>query len=164
MIYVTNLDNNTCPGRIFAHQSCDINAWYNCQRLNRIHKTSHRESDVTSMWVLCQMSAVAAHEFGIRGAKRASMSDDHQLYLTLVDVDQHRGTPLCVHQEDNGEYRHLKLRAGANEGTRDRLDHTVPAELEVQDMVVLVRLETRDLDKVLQWKIRLFRHLAQSTY
>lgn len=88
------------------------------------------------------MSAVAAEQFGIRCAEGASMSDDHQLHLTLVDVDQHRGAPLCAHEEDDGEDCHLKLWAGSDEGASNGLHHTVPAELEVQDVVVLIRLWT----------------------
>lgn len=68
------------------------------------------------------------------------MSDDHQLHLTLVDVDQHSGASFCVHKEDDGEDCHLKLGAGPNEGTANRLHQTVPTELEVQDMVILIRL------------------------
>lgn len=88
------------------------------------------------------MSAVAAEQLGIRGAEGASVSDDHQLHLTLVDVDQHRGAPLCVHEEDDGEECHLKLGAGPDEGAADGLHQTVPAELEVQNMVVLIGLWT----------------------
>lgn len=77
------------------------------------------------------MSAVAAEQFGVRRPEGASVSDDHQLHLTLVDVDQHRGAPLRVYEEDDGEDCHLKLRAGPDEGTADGLHQTVPAELEV---------------------------------
>lgn len=88
------------------------------------------------------MSAVAAQQFGVRRPEGASVSDDHQLHLTLVDVDQHCGAPLCAHEEDNAEDCHLKLRASPNEGATNRLHQTVPAELEVQDVVVLIRLWT----------------------
>lgn len=86
------------------------------------------------------MSVVAAEQFGIRRPEGASVPDDHQLHLTLVDVHHHRGAPLRVHEEDDGEDGHLKLGAGPDEGAADRLHQTVPAELEVQDVVVLVRL------------------------
>lgn len=68
------------------------------------------------------------------------MSDDHELHLTLVDVDHHSGGPLCAHEEDDCEERHLKLGAGPNEGTANGLHQIVPAELEVQNVVVLIRL------------------------
>lgn len=90
------------------------------------------------------MPAVAAKKFGVRCPEGAAMSDDHQLHLTLVDVDQHSGAPLCVHEEDDGEERHLKLRAGPNEGAANRLHQTMPAELEVQNMVILIRLWTEN--------------------
>ncbi len=67
------------------------------------------------------MSAVAAQQFGIRCPEGASMSDDHQLHLTLVDVDQYCGAPLCTHEEDNGKDRHLKLRARPKEGAANGL-------------------------------------------
>ena len=69
------------------------------------------------------------------------MSDDHQFHLALVDVDQHIGASLRVHEKDDGEDGHLKLGAGPDEGAADRLHQTVPAELEVQDVVVLIRLQ-----------------------
>ena len=94
-----------------------------------------------SVGVLPDMSAVAAEQFGVRRPEGASVSDDHQLHLTLIDVDQHRGAPLCVHEEDDGEEGHLKLRAGPDEGAADGLHHTVPAELEVQNVVVVIRLQ-----------------------
>lgn len=84
------------------------------------------------------MSAVAAEQFWVRRPEGASMSDDHQLQPTLVDVDQHRGAPLCVDEEDDGEDRHLKLRASPDEGAANGLHQTVPAELEVQNVVVLI--------------------------
>lgn len=92
------------------------------------------------MRVLPQMSAVAAEQFGVRRPERAAVSDDHQLHLTLVDVDQHCGAPVGVQEEDDGEDRHLKLGAGPDEGAADGLHQTVPAELEVQDVVVLIGL------------------------
>lgn len=64
------------------------------------------------------------------------MSDHQQLQLTLVDVDHHLGASLCVHQKDDGEDGHLKLRAGPDESTSNGLDCAVPAELEVQNVVV----------------------------
>lgn len=88
------------------------------------------------------MSTVAAEQFRVGRPKRASMSDDHQLHLALVNVHQHRGAPLCVHKEDDGEEGHLKLRAGPNESTADGLHHAVPAELQVKNVVVLIGLGT----------------------
>lgn len=88
------------------------------------------------------MPAVAAEQFGVGCAKRAPMSDDHQLNLTLVNVDQHGGAPLRVQEKDDGEDGHFKLRAGPDEGAADGLDQSMPAELQVQDMVILIRLRT----------------------
>ncbi len=96
----------------------------------------------TSARVLPDMSAVAAEQFGVRRPEGASLPDDHQLHLTLVDVDQHRGAPLRVHEEDDGEERHLELGAGPDEGAADGLHQAVPAELEVENVVVLIGLRT----------------------
>lgn len=90
------------------------------------------------------MPAVTVERFGVCCPEGASMSDDYQLHLTLVDVDQHCGAPLCVHEEDDGEDRHLKLRAGPDEGAPNGLHQTVPAELEVQNVVILIRLRTEN--------------------
>lgn len=87
-----------------------------------------------------QMPAVATEQPGIRRPQRAAVSDDHQLHLALVNVDQHAGAPVRVHQEDHGEQSHLKLWAGPHEGTAHGLHQTMPAELQVQHVVVLVRL------------------------
>lgn len=70
------------------------------------------------------------------------MSDDHQLHLTLVNVDQYSGAPLCVHEEDDCEDRQLKLWASPDEGAANRFDQPMPAELEVQNMVILIGLWT----------------------
>lgn len=86
------------------------------------------------------MPAVAAEKFRECSPKGASMSDDHQLHLTLVNVNQHSGAPICVHEEDDGEDCHLKLWACPNEGAANGFDQAMPAELEVQNMVVLIGL------------------------
>lgn len=87
-----------------------------------------------------KMPAVAAEKLGICRPKGASMSDDHQLHLTLVNVDQDGGAPLCVHEEDDREDCHLKLWASPDKGTANRFDQPMPAKLEVQNVVILIRL------------------------
>lgn len=47
--------------------------------------------------MLSNVSAIAAQQSGVRRPEGLSVSDDHQLHLTLVDVNQHRGAPLSVH-------------------------------------------------------------------
>lgn len=81
--------------------------------------------------MLPNMSAIAAQQFGVRCTEGLPVSDDRKLHLALVDVDQHRGAPLCVHEENDGEDCHLKLRTGPNESAANRLHCTMPAELEV---------------------------------
>lgn len=88
--------------------------------------------------LLVHMSAVAAQQFGISCFNRAPMSDDHELHLALVNVDQYISASVSVQQEHHSVEGHLKLRTGPNEGAAHRFDHSVPGELQVQDMVVLV--------------------------
>lgn len=94
----------------------------------------------TSVCGLTNMSTVAAEKFRVRCTKGAPMPDHHQFHLTLVNVDQHSGASLCVHEEDDGEDSHLKLRAGSNESAANGLHQTMPAKLEVEDVVILIRL------------------------
>lgn len=86
------------------------------------------------------MSAVAAEKPRVCCPKGASVPNHHQLHLTLVNVDYDSGASLCVHEEDDGEDGHLKLWAGPNKSTANRLYQTMPAKLEVEDVVVLIRL------------------------
>lgn len=86
-----------------------------------------------------QVSTVAAEQVGVGSAERESVSDHHQLHLTLVNVDEHGRAALRVQQKDHGEQSHLKLRAGAHEGAAHWFDQAVPAELQVENVVVLVR-------------------------
>lgn len=86
------------------------------------------------------MPAVAAEKFRVCCPKEAPMSNDHQLHLTLVNVDQHSGAPLCVHEKDDRKDRHFKLWARPDEGAANRFDQSMPAELQVQNMVILIRL------------------------
>lgn len=109
------------------------------------HNAGVRLRSSTSVWALPWVSAVAAEESGICSPKSASMSDDHQLHLTLVDVDEHCGASLCVHEEDNGEDGHLKLWAGPNKSTADGFHHSMPGELKVQNVVVMIRLQIKHM-------------------
>lgn len=89
--------------------------------------------------LLVHMSAVAAQQFGISSFNGAPMSDDHELHLALVYVDENISASVSVLQEHHSVEGHLKLRTGPNEGTAHRFDHSMPGELQVQDMVILVR-------------------------
>lgn len=50
--------------------------------------------------------------------------------------------PLCVHEKDDRKDRHSKLWASPDEGAANGFDQSVPAELQVQNMVILIRLWT----------------------
>lgn len=69
------------------------------------------------------------------------MPIDDQLQHVLVHLHHHRRHFLNGREEDDGVKCDLELRADADEGAADRLHQTFPAELQVQDVVVLVRLE-----------------------
>lgn len=86
------------------------------------------------------MPAVAAEKPRVCCPKGAPVSNHHQLHLTLVNVDQHSGASLCVHEEDDSKDGHLELRAGPNESTANRLHQAMPAKLEVEHVVILIRL------------------------
>lgn len=86
------------------------------------------------------MSAVAAEKPWVCCPKGAPMPNHHQLHLTLVNVDEHSRASLCVHEEDDSKDGHLKLRTGPNKSTANRLYQTMPAKLEVEDVVILIRL------------------------
>lgn len=103
----------------------------------------------TSLGLLSQMPVVAAEKFRVCRPKGSSMSDDHQLYLTLVNVDHHTGGPFCVHEEDDSEDCHLKLWARSDEGAANGFNQPMPAELEVQNMIVMIRLWTKRKIKTL---------------
>lgn len=79
--------------------------------------------------LLVHMSAVAAQQFGISCFNRAPMSDDYELHLALVNVDQYHSASISVQQEHHSVEGHLKLRTGTNEGAAHRFDHSVPGEL-----------------------------------
>lgn len=90
------------------------------------------------------MSVVAAQQFGISGPDRAAMSVHHHLQLVLIQIDHSCGGLLSGCEEQDGKDGHLKLRAHTNKGTGHWLDQTMPAELHVQDMVIVIRLRGRE--------------------
>lgn len=63
-----------------------------------------------------------------------------QLQLVLVHLHHHRRHLLSGHEEDDGEEGHLELRTDANEAAANGFHQALTAELQVQDMVVFVRL------------------------
>lgn len=87
-----------------------------------------------------QISVVATEQFGVRRANGAAMPVDHKLQHVLVHFRHHWCHLLSWHEEDDGEQSNLKLWADADEGAADWLYQTLPAELQVQDMVILIRL------------------------
>lgn len=83
---------------------------------------------------------VAAEQFGVGRADGAAVSTDHHLQHVLVHLRHHARRLLGGREEDDGEEGHLELGAGADEGAAEGLHQTFPAELQVDDVVVLVRL------------------------
>lgn len=86
------------------------------------------------------VSAVAAQQFWIGGPNRATVSMHHHLQLILVQINHSCGCLLSGWEEQDGKDGHLKLRAHANKSTGHWLDQTMPAELHIQDMIILIRL------------------------
>lgn len=87
-----------------------------------------------------EIPIVAADHFGIWGSDGASVSVHHNHHQILVHLHRNISHALIRQEKDNSKESHLKLRADANETTAHRLDQTVPAELQVQDVIVLIRL------------------------
>lgn len=69
------------------------------------------------------------------------MPIDHQLQHVLVHLHHHRRHLLGRHEEDDGEQSDLKLGADADEGAANWLYQTFPTELQVKDVVILIRLK-----------------------
>lgn len=84
---------------------------------------------------------VAAKQFWVGCADEAAVPIDDQLQSVLVHLHYHRRHLLRGREEDDGVKSDLELGAYADEGAADRLHQTFPTELQVQDVVVLIRLE-----------------------
>lgn len=88
-----------------------------------------------------EVPVVAAEQFGVGRADEAAVPIDDQLQNVLVHLHHHRRHLLRGREEDDGVKSDLELGADADEGAADRLHQTFPTELQVQDVVVLIRLE-----------------------
>lgn len=69
------------------------------------------------------------------------MSIDNQLQHVLVHFHHHRRHLLIGHEEDDGEDGHFKLWTDSYEGAPDWLHQALPTELQVQHMIVFIRLK-----------------------
>lgn len=87
-----------------------------------------------------EIPVVAADHFRVWSPNGAPESVHHNLKQVLVHLHCNIGHTLIRQKEDNSKESHLELWADANETTADRLDQAIPAELQVQDVIVLVRL------------------------
>lgn len=94
--------------------------------------------------VMLQILVVAAEQFGERRADGSPVPIDNQLQHVLVHFHHHGRLLLSRHEEDDGEESHLKLGTHTKEAAAKRLHQTLPAELQVQDVVILVRLEINE--------------------
>lgn len=77
-------------------------------------------------------------------------TDDH-LQHVLVHLRHHGRRLLGGREEDECEESDLELGAGADEGAADGLHQTFPAELQVEDVVILVGLEKGQKHRDVQW-------------
>lgn len=87
-----------------------------------------------------QIPVVAAEQFGVGCANKSAVSINDQLQHILVHLHHHRRHLLIGHEEDDGEDGNLKLWTDTYEGAPDWLYQAFPTELQVQDMVVFIRL------------------------
>lgn len=90
--------------------------------------------------VILQIPVVAAEQFGVGRADGSPVPIDNQLQHVLVHFHHHSRHLLSRHEEDDGEESYLKLWTDANEGATNRLHQAFPTELQVQDMVIFIRL------------------------
>lgn len=90
--------------------------------------------------VILQIPVVAADQLGEGRADGLAVPIDDQLQQVLVHLHHHRRHLLRRHEEDDGEESHLELWTDADEGAADGLHQAFPAELQVQDVVVFIRL------------------------
>lgn len=70
------------------------------------------------------------------------MSIDHQLQHILVHFHHDRRHLLIGHEEDDGEDGNLKLWTDTYKGAPNWLHQAFPTELQVQDMVIFIRLKS----------------------
>lgn len=87
-----------------------------------------------------RVPVVAADQFGVGRADGSPVPIDDHLQHVLVHLHHHRCHLFSRHEEDDGEESKFKLWTDTNEGATDRLHQAFPAELQVQDVVVLIRL------------------------
>lgn len=90
--------------------------------------------------VILQISVVAAEQFGEGRADGSAMPIDNQLQHVLIHFHHHRCHLVIRHEEDDGEESNLELRTNSDEGATNRFHQTFPTELQVQDMVIFIRL------------------------
>lgn len=72
------------------------------------------------------------------------MSADNKLHLVLVHIHHRTAGFLGGSQEEDGEHSHLKLRTDTNECTAHWFQESMPAELQIQDMIICIRLMERE--------------------
>lgn len=87
-----------------------------------------------------QIPVVAAEQFRERCANGSPVPIHNQLQHVLVYFHHHRRHLLSRHEEDDGEESDLEFWTNADEGAANRFHQALPAELQVQDMVVFIRL------------------------
>lgn len=90
--------------------------------------------------VRLQIPVVAAEQFREGSADGSAVPIDNQLQHVLIHLHQHGRHLLIGYEEDDGEDGDLKLWTDANEGASDWLYQAFPTELQVQDVVVFIRL------------------------
>lgn len=98
----------------------------------------------STAWRHLTLRTPGAQEVGVGGPDVAAVPGHHQLHLVLVHVHHSSGCLLVGGQEENGEGGYFELGADSDEGASHWLDQAIPAELDVQDVVVFVWLERKN--------------------
>lgn len=90
-----------------------------------------------------QIPVVTAEQLGVGRGDGSAVSIDNQLQDVLVHLHLNRGHFLSGHEEDDGEKSDLKLWTDTDEGATHRFHKALPAELQTQHMIVLIRLSDK---------------------
>ena len=91
---------------------------------------------------------IAAKHLGVGCPNRESVPTHDHLQQVFIHLHHHLGDLLIGREEDQGVEGHFELRTDPDEGAAHRLHQVLPAELQVQDMVVLIWLSTQHTENI----------------
>lgn len=97
-------------------------------------------ADCSGECVILHIPVVTAEQFGEGRADGFPIPINNQLQQVLVHFRHHSCHLLIRHEEDDGEDGHLKLWTDTDEAAANWLHQAFPTKLQVQDMVIFIRL------------------------